>query len=113
MRQPESEKNDVKLKQLLGEWSLQQPVPPRFQERVWQRIEGAESGQATAAETGFAGWLTVLFARPAFAVICVTVLLLAGWTTGFVRANRDAARMDTQLAQRYVAMVDPYSRAGH
>jgi hypothetical protein len=40
------------------------------------------------------------------------LLLVAGLTAGFVRANHDAERMNSELAHRYVAAVDPYANQG-
>jgi len=95
---------DRQLKKLLGEWRVNEPLPPRFQERVWKRIQIAE---APVQETK--SWFTALFMRPAFATAAATLLLLAGLTAGYLRANHDAARMDEQLAHRYVASINPYA----
>jgi hypothetical protein len=98
--------NDPQLSRLLQTWRVDEPLPPRFQEHVWKRIEAAES---KTIGPGISNWLALLFARPAFAKVCAALLLVAGLTTGFLRANHDAAQMNTELAQRYVASVDPYA----
>jgi hypothetical protein len=54
-------------------------------------------------------WVAALFARPAFAVALATLLLAAGTTAGYLRANHDTARWDKQLEQRYVATLNPYA----
>jgi hypothetical protein len=107
------EQNDPQLSRLLQAWQVDEPLPPRFQEHVWKRIESAESGRAVSSDPGLLNWLTTLFARPAFATAFATLLLVAGLTAGFVRANRDAARMDTELAHRYVVSLNPYASPTH
>ena len=99
-----SKQNDEKLQQLLQEWKVSEAVPPRFQERVWQRVEDAD----TPARTSMS-WFTALFMRPAFATVAAAMLLVGGLTIGYVRANHDAAQWNEQLAHRYVASVNPYS----
>jgi hypothetical protein len=98
--------DDPQLDRLLQTWRVTDPLPPRFQERVWKRIEAAES---KTVKPEAANWLAILFARPALATVCAALLLVAGLTTGLLRANHDAAQMNTELAQRYVASVDPYA----
>jgi hypothetical protein len=105
MKQDNLKNNDPQLKQLLGEWQVNEPLPPRFQQRVWQRIEDAEAPVTRESMS----WFAALFMRPAFATAAATLLLLAGLTTGYLRANHDAARMDAQLAHRYIASVNPYA----
>jgi hypothetical protein len=102
--------NDPQLSRLLQTWPMDEPLPPRFQERVWKRIAAAESKTVPPAAVN---WLAILFARPAFATACAALLLVAGLTTGFLRANHDAAHLNTELAQRYVASIDPYTHQNH
>ena len=86
------------------------PLPPRFQEQVWKRIERAEAPGVSLAEalrTRLAEW----FAQPAFAVAYVTVLIVAGLAIGFKQAQDKTAKWDRQLEARYVQSVDPYQRA--
>jgi len=99
-----SHKEDEKLQHLLQEWKVNETVPPRFQERVWQRVEDAETPTRTSMS-----WFTALFMRPAFATVTATVLLLGGLAIGYVRANHDSAQWNEQLAHRYVALVNPYA----
>lgn len=113
MKQENPKNEDPQLSRLLKSWRADGPLPPRFQERVWKRIEAAESVCAKPAEVGILNWMAILFARPAFATACAALLLVAGLATGFVRANHDAERMNTDLANRYVASVDPYANQIH
>lgn len=106
----QNEKDDLRLKQLLDDWKVREPLPRRFQERVWQRIEAAESRKTGGQATRWTDWLAILFARPAFVTACAALLLVAGLATGLWRANHDSARWNNELAHRYVASVDPYAR---
>lgn len=101
----QTENYDPRLKAALRAWQVSGPLSSRFQEHVWKRIETAEARPMTA---GWADWFAVAFARPAFATACAALLLAAGLSVGFWRASHDTARWDNQLAQRYVAAVDPY-----
>ena len=94
--------DDLKLRSLLRETRVTPPLPPRFQENVWRRIEGAEAGRAGALT-----WLDVFVARllrPRFALAMVVVLVLAGTWLG-VRDGSQAARQQAQA--RYLATVAP------
>ena len=102
------EDDEARLDRLLRGWAVNEPLPPRFQDRVWQRIEASEARAATGGRSFWPDWLTVLFARPALTMVCAGVLLVVGVSAGVWRAERDSARWDNQLAQRYVASVDPY-----
>jgi len=103
----EREADDVKLSRVLHEWPVNGPLPPRFQEGVWQRIEAAEARRG--ASSWLPDWLVVIFARPAYAAICATLLVVVGISVGLWKADRVTNRWDNQLAQRYVASVDPYA----
>jgi len=97
------------LDKTLQEWRVTTPLPPRFQEQVWQRIERAETPSPSLAEV-MRGWFAAAFARPAFAIAYVSALLVAGLVMGFVQAGQKTARWDRQLEARYVQSIDPYQR---
>ncbi len=102
-------KNDEKLKDVLHTWSVQAPLPPRFQENVWRRIEAAERHQQAASPwTFFLQWLSQTVARPAVAVAYVTVLVVIGVTFGLKQAQDESAHLESRLGQRYVQSVDPF-----
>ena len=104
MKEENPKSADPQLRRLLDNWQVNEPLPPRFQERVWKRIEAAEAGSTRASGS----WFAALFLRPAFATALATLLLLAGLSAGYLRANRDTARWDAQLAHRYIATMNPY-----
>jgi len=101
--------NEPTLEQTLQEWHVTTPLPPRFQEQVWRRIERAEVPSISTLDA-FRAWLASTFARPAFALGYVSVLLAAGLAFGFVQAVGKAALLDRQLEARYVQSIDPYQR---
>lgn len=103
MKQP-NENTDPQLREVLRTWRVSEPLPPRFQERVWQRIEAAEAPAHEAPS-----WFSALFLRPAFATAVATLLLLAGLSAGYLRANQVAAHWNQELSQRYVAALNPYA----
>lgn len=103
--------NQTTLEQRLQAWRVTTPLPPRFREQVWKRIEEAD-GPRTSLADALRNWLEGTFARPAFAVAYVSLLLVAGLALGFLQAGQKAARLDRQLEARYVQAVDPYQR-GH
>jgi len=101
--------NQDKLDRVLREWRVEAPLPPRFQEQVWQRIERAEVRAVSLAEA-LRAWLAAAFARPAFAVAYVSVLAVAGLALGFFQASQKSAQLERQLEARYVQALDPYQR---
>lgn len=97
---------DAKLGALLRESRTAPALPPRFQERVWRRIE--EAG-APVKSTGGIAWLDALAAlvlRPRLALATAAVLMVAGALLG-VREGSQMAKQDAQA--RYLAAVAPNS----
>lgn len=107
-RDPSNE--DANLSGLLKEWKVATPLPPRFQEQVWRRIEHREAQPAPIAApwTRLRDWVANVVPRPALAVAYVAVLLAAGAGIGWTRAQHEALRVSNQLSQRYVKTVDPF-----
>jgi hypothetical protein len=108
-RDPSSESREP-LRKLMREWKASEPLPPRFQEAVWRRIEGAQ-----ARETGSVSvwqvmgrWIETVLPRPALATAYVAVLLIAGVTAGWTQADQKTARLKDELGQRYIRVLDPY-----
>lgn len=102
-KQPEL--NDEPLRALLREARPAQPLPPRFQESVWRRIEN-EDAVPTAIAAPF-GWLQRWAERlllPRFALGGLALLLVAGGLTGFV-SSADVVKQQAQ--ERYLSAVAP------
>lgn len=96
--------DDAKLRARLHESRPTPPLPARFQEGVWRRIEEAE---APAKSAGTVAWLDALVAwvlRPKLAFATVAALMLAGILLG-AHDGTQVARQDAQA--RYLAAVAP------
>lgn len=106
---PEGERN---LQQLLDQWTVDSSIPPRFQERVWQRIAQGE----TPVEEALSFWTLVErivatnLPRPKFAYSYVAILVLVGVVSGAWAAQHQSNRLNTDLGSRYVQSVDPYHK---
>jgi phage-related minor tail protein len=98
----------------MREWNVTAPLPPRFQEGVWHRIERAESNAAPEAMTTLwsviKGWLVAALPRPAVAVTYLTVLFVAGMAVGYWQGQSQSAHWEKDLGLRYVQSVDPYQK---
>ena len=93
--------DDQKLSAALRESRVSPPLPPRFQENVWRRIEDAA---APAKSDSWLDALAALLLRPRFACVTVAALVLAGVLLGAVQG----AQLAKQGAEaRYVALVAP------
>ena len=106
---PENSNNEqARLHNVLEVWDVKEPLPPRFQERVWQRIARQEAPEPGRLWSGLFAWLSVSMARPSFAGAYLAVLLIAGLAAGYWQARVDNAQTAERLGERYVRMMDPY-----
>jgi hypothetical protein len=101
--------NRMQLKQVLEEWRVTSPLPPRFREQVWKRIEGRSAPKISIVDA-LQTWFTTTFDRPAFAVAYVSLLLALGLALGFAEASHRSAEVSRHLEARYVQSIDPYQR---
>lgn len=105
---------DPALDNVLKQWVVENPLPPRFQERVWQRIARAEA----KPEMALSFWallrslIEMNLPRPRFAYSYVAGLLLLGVVSGAWAAQRESSRLNATLGSRYVQSVDPYQKVG-
>src|SRR5438552_11799026 len=104
---------DASLERALRAWEIKEPLPPRFQERVWQRISLAEARAPVRLWTALSNWISGALTRPPLAVSYVAVLLLVGLLAGYWQAQVEKTRTMETLSSRYVGMVDPYKAQGH
>ncbi len=107
-RNEPSEEKDEQLHSVLREWVLDSPLPPRFQEQVWHRIERGEPRLAAGFWGGFSRWLEVVLPRPKLAFLFVSVLLVLGVAAGSIAAQVRNNQLDSELSHRYVQSLDPY-----
>ena len=98
---------DENLRQVLHQWKVDAPLPPRFQEQVWRRID--RSGTQVQAPAWVLLWrrLNAALARPSLAVSYVTLLLLTGLLAGYWQVHVTRAQADENMGARYVQLVDP------
>jgi hypothetical protein len=101
-------KENKLLDAMLQQWQTKSPLPPRFQEHVWQRIERAETAPAISLTALFANWIATVLPRPALATAYVTLLLAIGASVGWSQARQETARVTGELSARYAQTVDPY-----
>ena len=104
--------DDPALSQTLHEWRVDAPLPPRFRERVWQRIERNELKPAGTLWDLLRGWLESKVMRPAVAFSYVAVLLLVGLTAGYWQGRVDTSKAESGWQARYIQSIDPY-QASH
>ncbi|HLH53756.1 MAG TPA: hypothetical protein VKY92_09090 [Verrucomicrobiae bacterium] len=101
------------LEHVLKQWVVDAPLPPGFQNAVWDRIARAEVTPPSAP--GF--WALLARAvemnlpRPKFAWAYVTILLLVGVLSGTLAAQRESTRMNAALGARYLKSIDPFHRS--
>jgi hypothetical protein len=101
---------DPPLRAALREWAVTEPLPPRFQEEVWRRIERAEARPTVAVSTWMllGDWFRALLPRPALALVSALILLAVGGAAGWAQARHEAAHVGDELEARYLRVVDPY-----
>jgi hypothetical protein len=104
MKQDNTNPNDEQLSALLRNARATPPLPPRFQEGVWRRIEESEIPAPVRMNWLDAFVLRTL--RPRFALAVAVVLVAAGSVAG-ARQGNQAAHQDAQI--RYVSSVAPNS----
>ena len=100
--------HDEPLRKVLKEWRGNAPLPPRFQEQVWQRIERAQTPEVPSVWAVIGHWVGTVLPRPALAASYVAVLLTIGVTAGWAQARRETARIKDELGLHYVRVLDPY-----
>lgn len=106
---PES---DERLRTLLRSWVVDTPLPPRFQEQVWRRIERAELRPESPFWAAVLRLVEVALPRPKVAFAYVSILLALGVTAGAWAAQVRTSRTEADLGSRYVQSIDPYKAAG-
>lgn len=110
MKTNDSKDSDAPLRTVLKEWKENTPLPPRFPEQVWRRIERSEVSAVAALSIWslLTNWIATVLPRPALAAACMAILLAVGATAGWTQARQETARASDELGVRYVRSVDPY-----
>jgi hypothetical protein len=104
---PEPANDDV-LQQKLQTWVVNTPLPPRFEEQVWQRIARAEARPEATLRDTIVRLFELVLVRPRVAYAYIAVLLALGMGAGSWAAQRENSRLDVTLGSRYVRSLDPY-----
>lgn len=104
MKEPNVNSADEKLSGLLRAARATPSLPPRFQEKVWRRIERAESESVSSGGVAWLEAITAWVLRPRLALAVAAVLILAGLGLGW-SSGEQMARQEAQA--RYVAAVAP------
>jgi len=99
---------DAALSRTLETWKVAKPLPSRFAENVWRRIERELLPEPMGIWNRLLAWLCQGMLRPALAGSYLVVLLLAGTGVGYWRAQVVNERTGLELGARYVRLMDPY-----
>ncbi|MEI8041648.1 MAG: hypothetical protein WCL11_09580 [Verrucomicrobiota bacterium] len=105
--------SDQSLRQTLQQWKVDAPLPPRFQEQVWRRIELSEAQVELPAWLRLWNRLSTALTRPSLAASYVTLLLLSGVLAGYLQAHISRTHASGDMAARYVQMVSPFQSPHH
>ncbi|MCX6904473.1 MAG: hypothetical protein NTW03_13520 [Verrucomicrobia bacterium] len=99
------ESNDEPLRSLLRSARSAPPLPPRFQESVWRRLESpaALARKTPSPLAWLEGWVERLL-LPRVALASLTLLLAAGGVAGVV-SSAGVAKQQAQA--RYLSAVAP------
>jgi len=100
------EPDQGRLGALLRESRAVPPMPPRFQENVWRRIESAAARHVPVGDGNWFDAVATWLLRPRLAFAVAAVLMFAGIGFGW-RSGEHLARQDAQ--SRYLAVVAPNS----
>jgi hypothetical protein len=111
MKPNQTHDDDESLRRVLHQWTVDTPLPPRFQEQVWQRIARAEIQPAPTLWASLSRSVEVLVPRPKFAFSYVAALLVFGVAAGTLAAQATTRRLNADLGLRYVQTLDPYHAA--
>ena len=106
----QSDQNDLvhRLDSTLCAWKVKDPLPPRFCEQVWRRIERSEALGPEGLWHEVKRRLALALTRPSVALSYVTLLVLAGVLAGLLQARVEQTRTQEELSARYVQTLDPY-----
>ncbi len=99
---------DPALRATLRDWKIKEPLPPRFEEQVWQRIARRERQLSTGWFLVFIRRMGEVLVRPAPAASYLSVLLAIGLLAGYRQARIANVHAAEELSARYVQMLDPY-----
>jgi len=109
----EPEKNQDVLGKHLREWRVNAPLPARFQEQVWRRIEHEEPATRPSPWLILQQLFEGVFVHRRLALSYLAVALVMGSAAGYWQGRGQATEQESSLGQRYIQSVDPYQKHGH
>lgn len=110
MNETSKDPSDEPLRAALRVWRVESSLPPRFGEKVWNRIERSHSDAPVALWPFVLDWFKSAVTRPAWAVAYASLLLVVGLGAGLLHAQHENAKFDSVIAARYVQSIDPYQK---
>jgi len=108
MKQDLEHDHDNPLHAALRGWVVDSPLPPHFEDRVWQRIAMAEVRPGSGIWASLVRLIEVVLPRPGIALSYVVTLLVLGVAAGSVTAQIRSSHLNADLSSRYVHLLDPY-----
>ena len=103
--------DEDRLSATLREWVVDAPLPPRFQEQVWNRIARAEASPEGSFWRGLARLVVKSLERPKMAYSYAAVLLAFGIAAGSLTAQMKSNRLESALGHKNLLSIDPYQQA--
>jgi hypothetical protein len=110
MKRDLSDREGNRLGDLLQSWKVATPLPPRFQERVWSRIDRAEARPVPGPADWWAGlveFVTRTLRQPLGATAYVSAFLVAGVALGYWGSEHYAQQTEAAWRTAYLHSVTP------
>jgi hypothetical protein len=100
--------DDRALAKTLKEWRVEAALPPGFQQTVWRKIDQQRKPSQGSIIEVMRAWMNGFVARPRVAAGYLAALVVVGVSAGWTQGHRDNLRVENELADRYVRVLDPY-----
>lgn len=104
MKTENQEPSEGRLRALIRAARLAPPLPPRFQDAVWRRIERDDAASESASSPSWLDRFVERLLHPRLALAGITALLLLSGLAG-VLSGAETARHAAQ--ERYLSAVAP------
>jgi hypothetical protein len=104
-------KNDPELSQLLLTWQAKPPVDANFRHGVWTRISTEDGGRMCQFLRAGQDWCVASLPKPVYAAALTLAFVLSGAAIAEISAQKVLQQQQAEMAQRYVASIDPVAMA--
>lgn len=109
MKNQQQDNRGDALSKTLKEWRVETALPTGFQQAVWRKIDQqAKIPAHTSPMDLLRSWMNGAVTRPRRAMSYFAALVFIGVSVGWTQGHRESARVQNELAQRYVRSLDPY-----